>query len=215
MTLEVAKPAPRRRTTKRAPDKAAAPAPAPRPRAARTATARAAAPGATGLDSVAEPALELYLLRHADAGDSTTWEGDDAARPLSKKGRKQARRLGRHLGGLGIDVSTILTSPRVRAADTARLIGKALGVKPTTDPRVDSGFDQVALEAIVGDLDAAATSVILVGHDPDFSAIASWLSASTVEMRKGAIAKIDLPGRKVGRGAGVLRWLLPPDALRG
>ena len=203
---------------KRAPGKVAERAPRPAeaaPRRRARAGTRAVAPAATGADPVAAPPLELYLLRHADAGDATTWEGDDAARPLSKKGRKQARRLGRHLDDLGIEVSAILTSPRVRAADTARIVGKALGVKPATEPRVDSGFDRAALAAVIGDLEAMVTSVILVGHDPDFSALASWLTSSTVEMRKGAIAKIDVPGRMVGAGAGALRWLVPPDALRG
>jgi phosphohistidine phosphatase len=158
-------------------------------------------------------ALDLYLLRHADAGDSTAWTGDDAERPLSKKGRKQSRRLGRHLDGLGVDVQAILTSPRSRAADTAKLVGKALGVRPSVDARLDAGFDRGALQAIVGGLEASVSAVVLVGHDPDLSALASWLTDSTVAMRKGAIARIELPGRTVRAGAGALRWLLPPDAI--
>lgn len=163
----------------------------------------------------ADRGLALYFLRHADAGDSAAWTGDDAARPLSKKGRKDSRRLGKHLAAIGVEAQVILTSPRVRAADTARLVGKALGIKPSIDPRVDSGFDRAALQAVVAGLDPSVTGAILVGHDPDFSSLASWLSDSTIEMRKGAVARLELSGRSVGAGAGALRWLVPPDALRG
>ena len=185
---------------------------------ATAAKPKAAAPALTSAPVATQPTaqvFDLYLLRHADAGDSAAWTGDDALRPLSKKGRRQSRRLGKHLAGLGIEVQAILTSPRLRAADTAKLVGKALSVKPTVDARLDTGFDRAGLKAVLEGLEATASAVVLVGHDPDFSALASWLSDSTVEMRKGAIAKLELPTRAVGAGAGALRWLLPPDAVRG
>jgi phosphohistidine phosphatase len=159
--------------------------------------------------------LALYLLRHADAGDPEAWTGDDAERPLSKKGRKQARRLGSHLESLKLGVDAIVTSPKVRAAETAKLVGKALGVRPTTDERLAGGFGQASLRALIGGLDPAVRSVVLVGHDPDFSGAAGWLTRSRVELRKGAVAKIELPSRSVAAGVGTLRWLLPPDAVRG
>ena len=63
--------------------------------------------------------IELYLLRHADAGDPMAWQGPDAARPLSGKGERQADRLGRFLAGIGFTPDAIITSPKVRAAQTA------------------------------------------------------------------------------------------------
>jgi phosphohistidine phosphatase len=141
--------------------------------------------------------------------------GDDAVRPLSKKGRKQSRRLGRHLAGLGLEIDTILTSPKLRAAETAKVVGKALGLKPAADERLSNGFDPASLAALLGGLDATAGSVILVGHDPSFSTLASWLTDSPLMLRKGAIARIDLPSRGAAAGSGALRWLLPPDALKG
>jgi len=66
--------------------------------------------------------LSLLLIRHADAGDSATWEGDDAVRPLSRKGRRQSKRLGALLDDLGVRPDVLLTSPRVRAAETAKLV---------------------------------------------------------------------------------------------
>jgi phosphohistidine phosphatase SixA len=54
---------------------------------------------------------------------------------------------------------------------------------------------------------------VLVGHDPDFSDLVSWLSGFPISLRKGALAKVDLPDRAVGPGRAQLRWLLPPDAV--
>ena len=80
--------------------------------------------------------VELYLLRHADAGDPMTWAGDDAERPLSGKGRRQAKRLGSLLAGIKLRPDVILTSPMLRAADTAKIVGKAVSVKPKKDDRL-------------------------------------------------------------------------------
>ena len=159
----------------------------------------------------AEP-LQLYLLRHADAGDPAAWPGDDAKRPLSTKGKRQARRLGSMLAGIGWKPDVILTSPKVRAADTARLVGRAVDVKPDEDNRLASGFDL----GDVGSMLAAhpdAKRVVLVGHDPDFSAVASSLTGAAIELRKGAIARIDLQDTKPAAGRGAIRWLIPPGVV--
>ena len=159
----------------------------------------------------AEP-LQLYLLRHADAGDPMAWPGDDAERPLSAKGRRQARRLGSMLADIGWKPDVILTSPKVRAADTARLVGRAVDVKPDQESRLASSFDA----SDVGSMLAAhpeAKRVVLVGHDPDFSAVASSLVGAAIELRKGAIARIDFPDSKPATGKGALRWLIPPGVV--
>ena len=182
--------------------------------AATGAPATAPAPSTSAVAAPASNGIVLYLLRHADAGDPATWVGEDADRPLSKKGRKQSRRLGSHLDALGLEVTAILTSPKVRAADTARLVGKALGVKPATEDRLRDGFDPAALAQVLGWLGPSASSVMLVGHDPDFSSLASWLTDAPVALRKGALARIDLPNRNAIAGSGALRWLLPPDAVK-
>ena len=144
-----------------------------------------------------------------------TWTGDDAERPLSKKGRRQAKRLGRHLRGLEIRPDLLLTSPKVRAAETARIVGKAVGTKPSVDERLTIDFGQSALGGLVADIPAATRSVMLVGHDPDFSDAAAWLVGAQISMRKGALALIELPDREAGAARGSLRWLLPPDAVAG
>jgi phosphohistidine phosphatase len=159
----------------------------------------------------AEP-LQLYLLRHADAGDPMAWSGDDAERPLSAKGKRQARRLGSLLADIGWKPDLILTSPKVRAAQTARLVGNAIEVKPTDERRLASAFEL----SDVGSMLAAhpeAKRVVLVGHDPDFSSIASTLTGAAIELRKGAIARIDLQDASPAAGQGALRWLIPPGVV--
>jgi phosphohistidine phosphatase len=157
------------------------------------------------------PAPELYLLRHADAGDPDQWTGDDADRPLSNKGRRQAHRVADHLARIGWRPDAILTSPKVRARETADAVAEALGLIATIDERLGSGFGQPELAEIVG-ADAGRTRILLVGHDPDFSDLASLLVGAAIRLRKGSLIRIDLDA---GARSGVVRWLLPPDALAG
>ena len=159
--------------------------------------------------------LELFFVRHADAGDPAQWTGDDSDRPLSKEGRKQATGLGSYLRALKVRPDAVVTSPKVRAADTARLVGEQLGRDITTDVRLAGGLDSDGLGALLGELDAGVAGVILVGHEPDFSSLVTWLAGAPVSLRKGALARVDLPDRSVGPGRGSLRWLLPPDAIPG
>lgn len=155
--------------------------------------------------------IELTLVRHADAGDPGAWPGPDEARPLSAKGRRQVRRLARYLATIGVRADALVSSPKIRAIQTAAPIGKALGVEVRTDNRLAAGFGMPGLAAIVAE-SGAARRLILVGHDPDFSELLSALMGATIPMRKGAAARIDLEGEPA-RAGGVLRWLIPPDAL--
>jgi phosphohistidine phosphatase len=159
----------------------------------------------------AEP-LQLYLLRHADAGDPMAWPGDDAERPLSAKGKRQARRLGSMLADIGWKPDLILTSPKVRAAQTARLVGRAVDVTPDEDARLGTAFELNDVGRILA-AHPDAKRVVLVGHDPDFSSAASTLTGAAIELRKGAIARIDLPDNAPTAGQGALRWLIPPGVV--
>jgi len=124
----------------------------------------------------------IYLLRHGDAEDG---DGDDAARRLTPKGESQARAAGRALAARGTKIDACLASPRVRAAETARLACEALGIEPETANELSGGrFDALALAAGRGE-------VLLVGHEPDFSAEVARLTGARVKMRKGGIAIVD------------------------
>ena len=123
----------------------------------------------------------LWLLRHGDAADGSP----DAERPLTEKGEAQSRAAGRALAALGVELDACLTSPKVRAADTAKLACEALGVEPKHEPKLAGGpFDGEALAAGLGD------DVLLVGHDPDFSMAVHSLTGAQVRMKKGAVAAV-------------------------
>ena len=160
----------------------------------------------------APQALQLYLLRHADAGDPMAWPGDDAERPLSAKGKRQARRLGSLLADIGWKPDVILTSPKLRASQTARLVGRAVDVEPDDETRLASAFELSDVGGVLA-AHADARRVVLVGHDPDFSSIASTLTGAAIELRKGAIARIDLSDSGPSAGSGALRWLIPPGVV--
>lgn len=158
--------------------------------------------------------MELYLLRHADAGDPVAWDGPDDRRPLSDKGERQADRLGRFLGEIGFRPDAILTSPKVRAAQTAGIVAGHLdGRAVTDDARLAGELGIGMLEAVLRDAGDPQRPLV-VGHDPDFSdLVADLCGAARVPMKKGALARIDA-ARPLEPGGGTLRWLVPPDLLR-
>ncbi len=155
----------------------------------------------------------LHLLRHAHAGNPEAWNGPDAARPLSEKGRDQAERLGVYLAGVAFKPDAIITSPKLRAVQTAEIVADHLGVVVTEDDRLAGSLDLEAVEAVLAAADGPERP-ILVGHDPDFSdLLAELCDGANVPMRKGTFARIECD-RPLRPGRGTLRWLIPPDALR-
>jgi len=156
--------------------------------------------------------FELYLLRHADAGDPGAWHGDDDLRPLSPKGRRQAAFLAEHLKRIGLRVDVVVTSPRARAVETATPVAEAMGVRLVEDARLAQPLSIDAVEGLLDD-HPGVERIVLVGHDPDFSEVASKLTGAAIELRKGAIVRIDLQDAAPSAGHGALRWLIPPGAI--
>jgi phosphohistidine phosphatase len=123
----------------------------------------------------------IWLLRHGDAEDGTP----DAERRLTAKGEQQGRAAGAALSTLGVGIETCLSSPKVRAAQTARLACEPLGVDVKIESRLAGGaFDAETLVAGLGE-------VLLVGHDPDFSQAVRDLTGARVQLKKGGLAGID------------------------
>lgn len=157
--------------------------------------------------------IALYLLRHAHAGDPARWKGDDAIRPLSEKGERQSERVAHLLANAEERPDILITSPKVRAADTAKIVAKALKVQVVVDRRLAGPLDA----SVVTDILLAAGPAerpCIVGHDPDFSMLLGELTGMTaVPMRKGALARVDFEGRELAPGRGTLRFLVPPEVL--
>src|SRR6185436_20026352 len=93
----------------------------------------------------------LHLLRHADAGDPQAWQGPDSIRPLSAKGRRQSKRLGDHLSAAGFKTDVIVTSPKIRAEQTADIVGERLGVAVTVDDRLADPLDVDIVDDLLTD----------------------------------------------------------------
>jgi phosphohistidine phosphatase len=137
----------------------------------------------------------IWLLRHGEAEDGSP----DAERKLTEKGEQQSRVAGLALKRLGVDLDACLSSPKVRAAQTAKLACEALGVEVQIDDQLAGGpFDANELTAGLGD------DVMLVGHDPDFSMAVHTLTGAQVRMKKGGLAGVD---------RGELKVLLRPAEL--
>jgi phosphohistidine phosphatase len=121
----------------------------------------------------------IYLLRHGDAEDG---HGDDAARRLTAKGKRQAEAAGRALATLSAGIDICLTSPKVRAAETARLACRALALEPEIAEQLRGGpFNAL-------DLAAGHGNALLVGHEPDFSTEVARLTGANAKLRKGGLA---------------------------
>jgi phosphohistidine phosphatase len=136
----------------------------------------------------------IYLLRHGDAEKATA---DDDERQLTPKGERQSRAAGQALKAMGAEIDACLTSPKVRAADTARLACEALSLEPEPAEELRGGpFDSISLAAGRGD-------VLLVGHEPDFSDEVARLTGGKVKLRKGGLAIVE--------GSTLLALLRPGD----
>jgi phosphohistidine phosphatase len=148
--------------------------------------------------------VRVTLIRHAEAGDDAP---RDESRALTARGRADARRLGRALARRGVRFTAIVTSPLVRAVQTAEIVAAATefrGRMPATDvlvPEASAG-DVVALLAKIAD----EKSVALVAHEPILSAVAAALTRKGryPALRKAEALRIRLPDGP--EAAGSLRW---------
>jgi phosphohistidine phosphatase len=138
----------------------------------------------------------IYLLRHGDAEHETQ---DDAARQLTAKGKRQSEAAGRALAALGAQVDVCLSSPKVRAEQTAQIACRYLNVAVELADELSGGpFDAPQLTEGRG-------NVLLVGHEPDFSNVVAQMTGGNVKLRKGGIASVE---------DGFLHDLLRPKDLR-
>lgn len=160
--------------------------------------------------------LELYLVRHAIAAERGDEYPDDSKRPLTSQGISRFRKEAAALDAVGMSVALILTSPLVRARQTADILSESLEGKPTV-ATTDSLSPAGTAAAVVQDVARHAKKghIALVGHEPNIGELAARLigARSALEFKKGAACRIDfdvLPPKGTGR----LRWFLTPRMLR-
>jgi phosphohistidine phosphatase len=159
---------------------------------------------------------QLYLIRHAVAKERGSEWPDDNLRPLSEDGIKRMKKAAGGLAALGIRFDLVLSSPLVRARQTADIVVAAFQPKPPL-----AIAESLSPEGEYGDVmtdlrkHARKTRIALVGHEPNIGELAARLMGArgTFEFKKGAVCRIDVEALPPAR-PGTLIWLLSPAVLR-
>lgn len=161
-------------------------------------------------------AIRLHLIRHGVAEELGEAWPIDAARPLSAAGARRFRRGARGLAGAGVHFDVVLTSPLLRATQTAEILADASTPRPAVVV-VDSLAPGASPQALFGELakHVKRKSLALVGHEPGMGELAARLIGlrQALPFKKGGVCRIDLDALPPS-GPGVLRWLLPPALSR-
>jgi len=159
--------------------------------------------------------MDIYLLRHASAGQYNPGTNDDK-RPIDKTGEQQSHDMGRALASLDLGLDVIISSPLTRAMQTAAIVAEELGHK---DKLITDGA--LRPEASYKEFEELLTrygkrnAIMLVGHNPSMTEflvhiLAGADAAAFIDFKKGAIAKVE----KEGSQPAVLKWCLTPKVVR-
>lgn len=162
--------------------------------------------------------MDLYILRHAIAVERTAPAfPTDSERPLTPDGLRKLKKAARGMKALGLTFDLILTSPYVRARDTAAVVARTLGLTDVLEESalLESGAD---LQALISHLASRMHGgpILLVGHEPMLSSLISLLVSGDedldIVMKKAGLCKLSIGRLSPGRCAS-LEWLLTPRHL--
>jgi phosphohistidine phosphatase len=159
------------------------------------------------------PNMRLYFLRHGIAAERDEWRGAEFDRPLTEKGRERMGREVTKMVELALALDVIVTSPLVRARQTAEIVAAGLDRRENLveDERVGLDFDPGRLAGILRE-HPRANAIMLVGHEPSMSeTIGELVGAARIDLKKGGLACVDLPNPSALEGT--LLWLIPPKML--
>ena len=161
--------------------------------------------------------FELYLIRHGVAAERGETYPDDTKRPLTSRGIQKLKREAKALNALDVSFDVILTSPLVRARQTAEALASGLRVPPPVinAPSLAPGGTHNAIVDELAKQSHRRKRMAVVGHEPGIGELAARLLGlrKPVEFKKGAICRIDVTALPP-TGPGQLRWLLTPRMLR-
>ena len=159
---------------------------------------------------------ELYLIRHAIAEERGEAWPDDSKRPLTSDGKDLMRKAARGLARIVEPFDVVLTSPYVRARQTAEIVSNEFDERPPLVV-VDSMTPSGSFQAVLNDLEKHTKKprIALVGHEPSIGELAARLAGlrRPLEFKKGAVCRIDVKTIPPA-GPGALRWFLTPKMLR-
>ena len=159
---------------------------------------------------------ELYIIRHGIAEERGDKWPDDSRRPLTEEGMSRLKKSARGLIEIGVEFDIVLTSPLVRARQTADIVAAAFNTRPMIAV-LESLSPGVSPQTVLSDLEAHAkrSRIALVGHEPGLGELAAKLMSARrpIEFKKGAICRIDVDALPPS-GPGDLRWMLTTKILR-
>ncbi len=141
-------------------------------------------------------------MRHATAADPGG--SSDALRPLTEQGRQEAREAGKALRERGTEIAVVLSSPRLRARETAELVVEGLRRKVGIEVREALSCGATSA-TYLREIRAQEGPVLLVAHNPEMSAFASQLAGQPVSFRPATICAVDLD-----EGGASLNWVRHP-----
>jgi phosphohistidine phosphatase len=157
--------------------------------------------------------MKIYFLRHGVAAEPEDWKGSDYDRPLTGDGRERMAQEAKALRKLGLKLDAILTSPLVRAKETADIVARELRMPSKEDERLGGDFDVSSLGAILQGC-ADLKALMLVGHEPSMSSVIGRLiGVARMDLKKGGLACVELPDASTMTGE--LLSLIPPKVLLG
>ena len=153
--------------------------------------------------------MNCYFLRHGIAVEPDEWTGPDFDRPLTREGIERMKCEARAIADLSLQLDVIVTSPLLRARQTAEIVADRLKLRDdiVEDERLADGFDSRRLSEILGEHDKAG-AIMLVGHEPTMGRI---IGDANVELKKAALAGVALSDASATRGT--LICLIPPKVL--
>jgi len=152
--------------------------------------------------------MDIYFLRHGEA-DWPDWEKSDDQRPLTKRGKKEMHEVAKFLKRVKARPALIVTSPLPRASQTAGIAAEHLKLKCHQDKLLAPGFSGQELERVLRKY--PEESLMIVGHEPDFSHTISQLTGASLKLSKAGVALVEL-NRSWRNGR--LLWLFPPKIAK-
>jgi phosphohistidine phosphatase len=157
--------------------------------------------------------MQIFFLRHANAGEPKLNPVKDEKRPLDKLGIEQSHDVGRALAAMNITVDAIISSPLRRATQTAAAVANEIDYegKVITDNALRPGATYEQFQELLRRHNKK-DAIMVVGHNPTMTEFLNKLigAARSVEVKKGSIARVEKEGRK---GA-ILKWCMPPKVVR-
>ena len=157
--------------------------------------------------------MEIFFLRHANAGEPKLNPAKDEQRPLDKLGVEQCHIVGRALAALKVELDAIVASPLLRAQQTASIVAEEIGQKNklATDDALRPEASYERFQQLLGRY-KDKNAIMVVGHNPSQTEFLNQLLTGDlgeiVELKKGAIARVEWDGDKA-----VLKWIIPPKVV--